>query len=124
MRNLPEGYVSPNFRLTEFMCNHCNLIPYGKPPVKLVMWLEDIRSHFGGRPVIINSAYRCEVHNSNVGGAKGSQHLTADATDFYVKDVSPADVYVYADQLIGDEGGVGKYNTFTHIDCRGHHARW
>ena len=123
---LPEGYISPNFRQAEFACNHCGkLHPTNPTPPLLVLdWLEDIREHFGGKPVNVNSGYRCPTHNQNVGGATNSFHLRGQAVDFWIKDVSPAEVYEYADQLIGAEGGVGKYTGFTHIDNRGYKARW
>lgn len=120
---LEDGQLSENFHANEFTCNHCGKLPNGKPPKQLVDFLENIREYFGA-PVAINSGYRCPTHNANVGGATSSQHLTADAADIVVKDTDPADVYAYADKLIGGHGGVGKYDTFTHIDCRGHKARW
>ena len=30
----------------------------------------------------------------------------------------------YAEQLLGDHGGVGRYGTFTHIDVRADKSRW
>lgn len=122
---LPPGHLSPHFTKAEFACNCCGkLHPDGdKPPQKLLDWLEDIRAHFG-KSVNINSGYRCPVHNANVGGASSSRHMAGDASDLWIEGVSPAEVYAYADKLVGDEGGVGKYDTFTHIDARGYKARW
>lgn len=123
--DLKPGYVSEHFRASEFACNHCGqLHPSGKmPPKRLLAHLEDIRAHFG-KPVNINSGYRCPVHNADVGGAESSRHLEGDAADLWIAGVSPAEVYEYANTIIGDEGGVGKYATFTHIDVRGYRARW
>lgn len=121
-----DGQLSPHFHEDEFRCRHCGeLHPSGdKPTQQMIDWLENIRAHFGGKTVSINSGYRCPTHNKNVGGATNSQHLEGNATDFFISGVSPAAVYEYCDGLIGDSGGVGKYSGFTHIDNRGYKARW
>lgn len=123
---LPNDYISEHFRQAEFACNHCGkLHPTNPtPPQQVLDWLEDIRAHFGGKPVVVNSGYRCPVHNANVGGAKNSFHLKGQAADFRVQGIDPAEAYAYADKLIGAKGGVGKYPNFTHIDNRGYKARW
>lgn len=121
---LPPGYLSENFQSKEFACNCCGRLHDDGVPPRLVEHLETIRAHFGGRPVNINSGYRCPAHNQSVGGASASRHMEGDAADLWIDGVAPSDVYAYAITLIGDEGGVGKYNTFTHIDIRGYRARW
>jgi len=89
----------------------------------LIGVLEDIRSHFDA-PVSINSACRCDQHNKNVGGASGSKHRLGIAADIVVKNVEPENVAAYIDQMYGDRYGLGRYNTFTHIDVRQTKARW
>lgn len=123
---LPPGYVSPHFRQTEFACNHCGALHPANPcPPQIVLdWLEEIRALFGGRPVNVNSGYRCATHNANVGGARNSYHLTGQAVDFWISGVAAADVTAAADRIVSAAGGVGGYRTFTHIDCRGYRARW
>lgn len=122
---LEEGYVSPHFRQSEFACNHCGEIhpTNPTPPAVVLDWLEDIRAHFGG-PVNVNSGYRCPTHNKNVGGAPNSYHVQGQAVDFWLPHVSPSVIHEYVVKLVGDAGGVGKYDTFTHIDNRGYKARW
>ena len=119
---LAEGYLSEHFKASEFACNHCSLLPDDGMAPALIDLLEDLRSHFG-KPVTINSGYRCTVHNANVGGAKNSQHLKGTAADVVVSGVSPSTVYAWADEN-NPTGGVGKYNSFTHIDVRSGKARW
>jgi len=118
--------LSEHFDASEFKCRCCGeLHPGGKmPPVELVKYLEDIRAHFEGRPVHINSGYRCPKHNAAVGGASASRHMKGDAADLWIESVSPKEVYDFADGLIDVIGGVGMYDTFTHIDFRGFKARW
>lgn len=116
--------ISQHFARSEFAC-HCGNCDFSKNPVvdvELLAILEDVRTHFGS-PVTINSSHRCKTHNSSVGGSVFSQHLYGRASDIVVKGVPPGDVYDYLDAHYQDTG-LGKYINFTHIDVRGHHARW
>jgi uncharacterized protein YcbK (DUF882 family) len=93
----------------------------------LSVQLEIIRAHFNV-PVIINSGYRNLDYNRNIGSKDTSQHVKGTAADIVVKDVSPDEVADAIEFLINTgmlkEGGVGRYNTFTHYDIRGTRARW
>ena len=116
--------LTKHFDSGEFACNCCGRLHPDGVPAPLLAYLENIRAHFGGKPVHINSGYRCAAWNARCGGAKKSMHLLGMAADLWIGGVDPQLVYDYADQLVGDGGGVGDYNTFTHIDVRGHQARW
>lgn len=118
---VPEGYLSPHFTVWEFCCKHCGTLPAGGIDPDLILLLEDVRAQFG-QPVTINSGYRCPTHNASVGGVQDSQHVDGTAADFTVAETSPAKVYSYLDPR--HDGGLGKYSTFTHVDTRGHRARW
>ncbi len=122
--DLPPGHLSENFHKGEFACNCCGRIHADGVPDALVDALEAIRARFDGKPVNVNSGYRCPAHNQAVGGATQSRHMEGDAADLWIEGVDPSEVYKVADEIIGDSGGVGRYNTFTHIDVRGHMARW
>jgi uncharacterized protein YcbK (DUF882 family) len=114
--------LSKHFSRSEFACK-CGC-GFSVVDGKLLEVLEAIRTHFG-KPITINSGCRCADHNSNVGGAKASKHLLGIAADIVVKDIPPAEVYDFVVSLIGSTwGGVGKYNSFTHIDSREDPARW
>lgn len=115
-------HISEHFLYAEFSCNHCNKLPPDGVHPELIRKLELIREHFDV-PVTINSGYRCPTHNRNCGGAIGSQHLRGTAADIVVKGVPAHEVYKAVDPY-HDDGGLGKYKTFTHIDVRGHRARW
>lgn len=113
--------ISKYFKRSEFSCR-CGC---GQDTVdaELLVILEDVREHFG-KPVIINSANRCPTHNKKVGGAAKSVHLTGKAADIVVKGVEPSKVHAYLTNKYPDSYGIGKYNTFTHVDSRGYKSRW
>ena len=93
----------------------------------LAVQLEIIRAHFNA-PVRINSGYRNLEYNRNIGSKDTSQHVLGTAADIVVSGVSPDDVADAIEFLINTgmlkEGGVGRYNSFTHYDIRGSRARW
>jgi len=112
--------LSPNFKREEFACK-CGC-GFDTVDVALLSTLEYIRSYFG-KPVTINSGCRCPEYNKKIGGEPDSQHMKARAADIVVKDVSPDKV---ADMLEQNNwnGGLGRYDTFTHVDTRDVKARW
>lgn len=113
-----------HFKKSEFKCKcgKCGGFPV-EPDEKLVELLEKIRNHFGAA-VTITSGVRCKTHNANVGGASSSQHLKGTAADIKVKGVAPEKVAAYAETLLPKTGGIGRYNTFTHVDVRSKKSRW
>lgn len=113
--------LSTNFKVREFACSD------GSDPIfidsELVAILQKIRTHFG-KAVTVTSAYRTPPHNKGCGGTSYSQHLYGKAADIKVSGVSPKTVAAYAEKLLPGKGGIGIYNTFTHIDVRTTKARW
>jgi uncharacterized protein YcbK (DUF882 family) len=113
--------LSTNFKVHEFACKD------GSDPIfidtELVIVLQKIRTHFG-KPVTITSAYRTPPHNSREGGTTYSQHLYGKAADIKISGVTPKKVADYAETLFKKSGGIGIYNTFTHIDVRDTCSRW
>lgn len=81
------------------------------------------------KPIKINSAFRCANYNDNViNGAKHSQHKLGKAADIVISGMTPNEVYKLVCEMVQcDElnfGGIGKYNTFTHLDIRDKKSRW
>ena len=113
--------LSANFRVQEFACTD------GSDPIfidsELVMILQNIRTHFG-RAVTITSAYRTPPKNKACGGTTYSQHLYGKAADIKVSGITPKRVAEYAETLLQGKGGIGIYDTFTHIDVREKKSRW
>ena len=113
--------LSPHFRLSEFASKD------GSDKVlvddALVDLLEQIREAAGGA-VTINSAYRSPAHNAAVGGVSSSQHLYGRAADIVVEGASPLLVGQMAEHYLDRRGGIGVYQTFTHVDTRTIRSRW
>ena len=113
--------LSPHFRLSEFASRD------GADKVlvddDLVTLLEHIREATGGA-VVINSGYRSPAHNAAVGGVSSSQHLYGRAADIVVEGASPLLVGQIAEYYLDRRGGIGVYQTFTHVDTRAIRSRW
>lgn len=120
--------LAPSFNTREFRCRD------GSDTVMvdetLTVVLQCIREHFG-KPVTITSGYRTAAHNAAVGGAKSSQHLLGLAADIRVEGISVEDVAAYAERLMPDWGGVGRYPVkagratgWVHVDTRQNKSRW
>lgn len=118
----------PDFKVRELRCRD------GTDTVMvdeaLTVVLQCIREHFG-KAVVITSGYRTAAHNAKVGGAKSSQHLLGRAADIRVQGVSVEAVAAYAENLMPDWGGVGRYPVkagratgWVHVDTRADKARW
>jgi len=118
---LKKGYLSENFKVTEFSCKGSRTLPKGMPDPKLLELLEKIREHFNA-PITINSGYRSPRHNRDIGGAENSYHVKGMAADIVVQGVPASKVYNYLN--VFHEGGLGRYKTFTHVDVRDGKARW
>lgn len=121
--NLAAGNerLSEHFVLSEFASKDGSLSLLVHPV--LIEMLEEVRLHFGGRPVIINSGYRTRAHNAAINGSRGSYHCFGMAADIVVRDIAPSAVATYAEEML-QAGGVGRYATFTHLDVRNGKARW
>jgi uncharacterized protein YcbK (DUF882 family) len=123
--------MTKNFKLKEFECKcGCDMpLEVYENIIKLSSQLQFLRD-YTGRPITINSAYRCPKHNKKVGGSKTSQHLLGKAADITIQSLKPAEVFMIIEDLIDMghmlQGGLGLYEKkgFTHYDIRKTKARW
>ena len=113
------GDLSENFSRHEFACE-CGC-GFDSCDVQLLQILEDIRSHFD-RKIKVNSGCRCRRHNDAVDGSDNSLHLVGRAADIMVEGTPSSVVQEYAEQK--NVPGLGRYNSFTHVDSRTGFARW
>ena len=120
--------LTKNFSKSEFecKCGNCEIPKEVLPNIqKLANQLQVLRTATE-QPIRINSAYRCLKHNRNIGSNDSSQHVLGKAADIVIKGQIPEQTANLIESLIsnGDilQGGLGKYNTFTHYDI-GHNGR-
>lgn len=122
--------LTQNFSLEEFNCKDGTTVPekYYSNVLKVAENLEVLREYLKIPIIISGSGYRTKKHNTKVGGAPKSQHLTASAADISVHGLSPMQIAEAIETLIEEgkmqQGGMGVYPTFVHYDIRGTKARW
>jgi len=115
-----SGWDSRYFTRSEFACK-CGC-GFDTVDYELVKVLEYIREHFD-RPVIVDSGCRCRTYNDSIpDSASNSQHILGRAADIRIAGIKPALIQELAEQM--EVGGLGRYETFTHIDTRVGRARW
>jgi uncharacterized protein YcbK (DUF882 family) len=114
------GDLSEHFNRAEFRCK-CGQCDCDTIDAATLQLLEDLRAHYDA-PIVINSGHRCAAHNAFVGGAASSQHLVGRAADIVVQGVPAHEVYELLDPV--HPGGLGRYDSFTHVDTRNYRARW
>jgi len=126
------GDITRNFSKSEFECKCGCEMPDGvrENIQDLAEELQTLRDYIGS-PISINSAYRCLKHNRRIGSNNHSQHTKGKAADIRVNDFSPDEVVGVVEDMLKNPtlpslsiGGIGRYNTFTHLDIRDGSARW
>lgn len=90
--------LSPNFTLEEL--THTDHRSFDNTPndaelanlVRLADFLEQVKAALGGKPVMINSAFRCKQVNDAVGSKDSSHHRIGCAADIRVPGMTPDQV--------------------------------
>lgn len=116
------GDISEHFSRSEFACKDgCGFDTVDTETLAVV---EGVRTHFNV-PVHIDSGCRCLAYNEKVGGERHSQHMLGRAADIQVEGYEPSEVQEYLLKEYSGKYGIGRYDTFTHIDTRSEGpARW
>ena len=83
---------------------------------RLAEFLEAVKTALGGKPVMVNSAFRSKAVNDSVGSRDSSQHRIGAACDFRVPGMTPDEVVraIIASGLPYDQI-IREFNSWTHI---------
>ena len=111
------------FSMNEFEC-HCGCRMPDSAKANIVALVEQVldpaRERYG-KPVCVNSGYRCARHNAAVGGVVGSQHTRGEAADICCDDNERLAKIIEEngryDQLIRYMGPGGKIR-FIHVSWK------
>jgi len=114
--------VTPHFTLAELtVTNHRSLSNIPDPPAlvnlkRLAEFLELVKDRLGGRPIMVNSAYRSKAVNDACGSRDTSQHRLGCAADIRVPGMTPDAVVraVMASGLAYDQI-IREFDAWTHI---------
>jgi zinc D-Ala-D-Ala carboxypeptidase len=114
--------LSPNFSLDEL--THTDHRQFDNTPnasemanlVRLATFLEEVKTVLGGKPVMINSAFRCKEVNDAVGSKDTSQHRIGCAADIRVPSMTPDEVVkTIMASGIGYDQIIREFDRWTHI---------
>jgi hypothetical protein len=84
--------------------------------IRLAGLLEDVKQLLGGKPIMVNSAFRSKAVNDAVGSKDSSQHRVGCAADIRVPGMTPDEVVkaVIASD-IGYDQIIREFDRWTHI---------
>jgi hypothetical protein len=114
--------LSPNFTLDEL--THTDHREFENTPneselanlTRLAAFLETVKTAVGGKPIIVNSAFRCKQVNDAVGSSDRSQHRLGCAADIRVPQMTPDEVVkaIIAANLPYDQV-IREFDRWTHV---------
>ena len=114
--------MTPHFSLAELTRTDHRTLNNSPDPIalanlqRLAEFLERVREVLGGKPVMVNSAYRSKAVNDAVGSKDTSQHRLGLAADFRVPGMSPQEVVgAIVDSGIPYDQVIKEYDSWTHI---------
>ena len=83
---------------------------------RLAVFLEEVKTLLGGKPIMVNSAFRSKAVNDAVGSKDSSQHRVGCAADIRIPGMTPDEVVraVIASNLQFDQV-IREFNSWTHI---------
>ena len=83
---------------------------------RLAEFLEEVKQTLGGRPIMVNSAFRSKQVNDAVGSKDSSQHRIGCAVDIRVPELTPDQVVraVIASSLAYDQV-IREFDRWTHL---------
>ena len=89
--------------------------------VRLALFLEQVKEALSGKPIMVNSAFRCKQVNDAVGSKDTSQHRIGCAADIRVPGMTPDEVVktIMASGLDYDQI-IREFDRWTHISVPSH----
>jgi putative chitinase len=112
--------VTPHFSLAELTHTDHRLLDNTPNATELVNlkrlaeFLETVKTTLGGKPIMINSAFRSKAVNDAVGSKDTSQHRLGLAADFRVPGMAP-DAVVRALLHLPYDQIIREFDAWTHI---------
>ena len=84
--------------------------------VRLAIFLEQVKELLGGKPIMVNSAFRSKAVNDAVGSKDSSQHRVGCAADLRIPGMTPDQVVqaIIGSQLEFDQV-IREFDRWTHI---------
>lgn len=114
-------FLSPHFTIEEMQCPcclKCNM------DMNFMTDLEEMREE-ADMPLIINSGYRCKVHNASLpNSSPTSWHLQGLAADIKWSHLNGAKKLVLLTEAIRIFDGIGIGKTYLHVDKGGKTKVW
>lgn len=114
--------LSPHFTLEEL--THTDHREFDNTPneselenlKRLAAFLEEVKTVLGGKPIMVNSAFRSKQVNDAVGSKDTSQHRIGCAADIRVPGMTPDQVVkAVIDSGIGYDQVIREFDRWTHI---------
>jgi hypothetical protein len=89
--------------------------------MRLAVFLEQVKTVLGGKPIMVNSAFRSKAVNDAVGSKDSSQHRVGCAADLRVPGMTPNEVVqaIIASDLAFDQV-IREFDRWTHISVPNH----
>jgi hypothetical protein len=119
--------LSPNFSFEEL--THTDHREFDNTPnademanlTRLASFLEQVKAVLGGKPIMVNSAFRCKLVNDAVGSKDTSQHRIGCAADIRVPGMTPDEVVkAVISAGIGYDQVIREFDRWTHIAVPSH----
>lgn len=83
---------------------------------RLAAFLEEVKTALGGKPVMVNSAFRSKAVNDAVGSKDTSQHRVGCAADLRVPGMTPDEVVkTIIASKIGYDQVIREFDRWTHV---------
>ena len=116
--------ITKNFKLQEFECKCGNCVLPKEKIIEIVVLaivLQKLRDYVQ-MPIKINSGYRCNFHNQQVGGVQNSYHMKAKAADISCGLFKGSHLRKIVFELMSRDMlpalFVKEYENFIHVDTR------